>query len=306
MAEQNCSFCENVCEIHGGGSFLYCRCPNCGEYRISGEARADLPYYFENKLKNTKHLIAGYLRESNELKLKPEIITNENIYSILASGLIPRTLGEKLNKLLSYIYLRSGSILMPIEIQMNCPAIAYAVTEDELAQMIMALQESLLIKGFPSARTMGKPVNLNLTIKGIEKAESLLTTQVASTQCFVAMWFSEEMHKIYENYISKAISDAGYKALIISQKEHNDKICDEIIAEIRKSRFIVADFTAHRGGVYFEAGFAYGLGTPVIWTCRKDHLDQAHFDVNHYNFVVWETGDELYSKLLNRIKATIF
>lgn len=305
MAEQKCIFCANVCQILGGENYLKCKCPNCGDYRISGEAHADLPYYFENKLKNTRHLIAGYLRESNELKLVPEIITNENIHSILASGLIPKTLGEKLNKLLSYIYLRSGSILMPIEIQMNSPAIAYAVTEDELAQMIMALQDSLLIKGFPGARTVGKPVNLNLTIKGIEKAESLLTNRVATTQCFVAMWFSEEMHKIYENYISKAISDAGYKALIISQKEHNDKICDEIIAEIRKSRFIVADFTAHRGGVYFEAGFAYGLGIPVIWTCRKDHLDKAHFDVNHYNFVVWEAGDELYSKLLNRIKATI-
>ncbi len=37
-------------------------------------------------------------------------------------------------------------------------------------------------------------------------------------------------------------------------------------------RFMIADFTGHRGGVYFEAGFAHGLGIPVIWTCREDQL----------------------------------
>ena len=43
--------------------------------------------------------------------------------------------------------------------------------------------------------------------------------------------------------------------------------------QIRKSKFLIADFTGQRGGVYYEAGFAYGLGLPVIWTCRKDWFD---------------------------------
>lgn len=48
--------------------------------------------------------------------------------------------------------------------------------------------------------------------------------------------------------------------MMIGSKEHSNKIDDEIIGEIRRSAFIVADFTGHRGGVYFEAGFAMGLG----------------------------------------------
>lgn len=83
------------------------------------------------------------------------------------------------------------------------------------------------------------------------------------------------------------------------------KEIDQIIAEIRRSKFLIADFTGHRGGVYFEAGFALGLGLPVIWTCRKDNLENLHFDIRQYNFIDWETGEELQERLTNRIQATI-
>ena len=36
--------------------------------------------------------------------------------------------------------------------------------------------------------------------------------------------------------------------------EHINRIGDEIISQIRRSKFLIADFTGHRGGVYFEAG----------------------------------------------------
>ena len=88
-------------------------------------------------------------------------------------------------------------------------------------------------------------------------------------------------------------------------KEHNQKICDAIIAEIRRSRFLVADFTGHRGGVYFEAGYALGLGIPVIWTCREDELADTHFDTRQYNHVVWKNEKDLFEKLKRRIEATI-
>lgn len=68
---------------------------------------------------------------------------------------------------------------------------------------------------------------------------------------------------------------------------------------------MIADFTGNRNGVYFEAGFAMGLGIPVIWTCRKDHIDNVHFDTRQYNHIVWETPEELREKLTYRIEATI-
>ncbi len=95
------------------------------------------------------------------------------------------------------------------------------------------------------------------------------------------------------------------KPFRVDKKEHNDKVDDLIIASIKESRFVVADFTGHRGGVYFEAGFAMGLGLPVIWSCRQDEVEKLHFDIRQYNCVTWTTAAELQEKLYNRIRATI-
>lgn len=87
--------------------------------------------------------------------------------------------------------------------------------------------------------------------------------------------------------------------------EHVNRIDDQVIAEIKKAAFVVADFTGHRGGVYFEAGFALGLGIPVIWTCRKDAMEDLHFDIRQYNTIDWESDEELARRLQHRIEATV-
>jgi len=103
----------------------------------------------------------------------------------------------------------------------------------------------------------------------------------------------------------------------IDKKEHVNKIDDEIVAEIRRSRFVVADFTCGavtgaketlrivRGGVYFEAGFALGLGIPVIWTCRRDCIDAVHFDTRQFAHIVWDKPEDLKHNLYNRIAAVV-
>lgn len=109
------------------------------------------------------------------------------------------------------------------------------------------------------------------------------------------------------------MSGAGYQPLRIDKKEHVNRIDDEIFADIRRSRFVIADFThgdsGVRGGVYFEAGFAQGLGLPVIWTCRKDMLseDKLHFDIRQYNFLEWtdENLEDFKDRLQKRIEAIL-
>ena len=123
------------------------------------------------------------------------------------------------------------------------------------------------------------------------------------------MWFDDSMTSVWENGIRPAITDAGYEAIRVDQKEHVNKIVDEIVAEIRRSRFVVADFTqgvdGPRGGVYYEAGFAHVLDIPVIFACHRDSLDKVHFDTRQYNHIVWGTAEELRDKLAKRIAAVI-
>ncbi len=117
------------------------------------------------------------------------------------------------------------------------------------------------------------------------------------------------MDEAFDQGIKPAIEGTGYKPLRIDQKEHVNKIDDEIIAELRRSRFVVADFThgedGARGGVYYEAGFAHGLERPVFFTCRKDKMKTLHFDTNHFNHIVWTDPADLREKLKNRILAVI-
>ena len=149
---------------------------------------------------------------------------------------------------------------------------------------------------------------------------------INSKQCFVAMWFNSQsepknfkpnMDKVYFDYIKPAIESSGkYNSMRVDCIEHCDDINDRMIAEIRKSRFLLVDLTGYRGGVYWEAGFAEGLGLPVIYTChekwqktnKKYKIEGIHFDINHRNIIFWNEDnlEEFKEKIKNRIDAIIF
>ncbi|MCB1433809.1 MAG: hypothetical protein KDK75_15365 [Alphaproteobacteria bacterium] len=150
---------------------------------------------------------------------------------------------------------------------------------------------------------------LMLRPPGYSRLEEMQGTNTQSSQGFVAMWFARPMDDIFLKGIKPAIEGCGYQAMRIDKKEHIEKIDDQIIAEIRRSRFLVADFTSDadkpRGGVYYEAGFAEGLGIPVIRTCREDSLDYVHFDTRQFNHIPWKDAVDLKEKLTTRISAVI-
>ena len=123
------------------------------------------------------------------------------------------------------------------------------------------------------------------------------------------MAFMSELNPLSEIGLHVGIENAGYKPLRIDRKDHNNRIDDEIVAEIRKSKFVVADLTGKNAGAYFEAGFAMGLGKPVIWTCRQSEIDagNVHFDTRQYSIVSWEPDkfEDFAKRLTQRIEATI-
>lgn len=178
--------------------------------------------------------------------------------------------------------------------------------------------------------------------EGWAHLEHLKSVNLKSSQCFVAMWFDPEMDQVFEDAIKPAVEFIEYehdkprfKALKINNVEHINDINDEIIGQIRRSRFMVCDLTGYRGGVYFEAGFAYGLGLDVIYTCREDWTkdetlqnesgesveylftkdktripikkEGVHFDLAHRNRIEWSLDNlpDFKDKLEKRIKSVI-
>ena len=177
-----------------------------------------------------------------------------------------------------------------------------SISREAIAQIF----GTLISKGFLKEQTTEGLDAYGLTFDGILYSESSKTTP-QTAQAFIAMWFDPSMDGVYENGIRPAIEAAGYTPLRIDQKEHNNKIDDEIIAEIRRSRFVVADFThgddGVRGSVYYEAGFAYGLDIPVIYLSREG--SDLAFDTRQYAHIMWKDTDELSDQLQNRILAVI-
>ena len=170
------------------------------------------------------------------------------------------------------------------------------------------LVDFLVDQGWLKPLGMMNFIGGTVTLQGYARIADMQHS-VDSSQAFVAMWFDPSLADLYSSGIEPAVRAAGYKPLRIDQKPDANKIDDEIIAEIRRSRFVVADCThgddGARGGVYYEAGFAYGLNIPVIFTCRQDMFDKIHFDTRQYNHIGWAEPEDLVEPLKNRILARI-
>ena len=57
------------------------------------------------------------------------------------------------------------------------------------------------------------------------------------------------------------------------------------------------------GNVHYEAGFAHGLGRPVIYTCREDCKDYLRFDTRQIHHIFWTDADDLACQLQARLEG---
>jgi nucleoside 2-deoxyribosyltransferase len=220
-----------------------------------------------------------------------------NVDALLSSA--PTPFIEKAKRLLVHLSSQSGPLGKPFELgSPRLDAMLETLNHNDLT----LFTEFFLQQGWLAEITGGQ---WRLTGQGLMKADEWKQAASSSSQAFVAMWFDPGMNAVWKDGLAKGISAAGYKPLRIDTKEHANKICDEIISEIRRSRFMVADYTGHRGGVYYEAGYAAGRDLPVILTCKKEDMKGLHFDIRQYNCIDWRSPDELAHRLQVRIEAIV-
>ena len=242
--------------------------------------------------------LSGWIRENPECKI---VISNLKIL-----GELPNlTVGEKAEKLIEFLankYPYPGEEIYNVELNVSSGEFqavsraAYRSELDFLMREYLAKEKRFLLQSNQYYQ---------ISPAGWAHIDSKRHANPNSMIGFIAMWFNESVNDA-RLAIEKGISAAGYKPFRVDQKEHNNKIDDEIIAGIRGSKFLVADLTGHRGGVYYEAGFAQGLGLEVIWLCRKSDEEKRHFDIRQYNCIFWEPDKlpELTRALQKRIEAS--
>lgn len=126
-----------------------------------------------------------------------------------------------------------------------------------------------------------------------------------SSKAFIAMSFDPMLEDNYTVGIKPALEELGFAPIRADKQHHNSKIDTKICEWIAESRFVVADYTGHRAGVYYEAGFAKGLGLPVVQVCSSSDFGNLHFDVKTINTLKFDTSTQLKSLLKDHVLATI-
>ena len=214
------------------------------------------------------------------------------------------TVSGRVEKLLRAMAKRSGrpGHNAVIDVDNDYPLADCADTTELVWCVEYLIEERLVLQQRKTAT--GNAV-LMLTVKGWQAIEPRSVPYGIPGRCFVAMWFDDSMSAAYTEGFEPGIEDAGFQAKRIDQNLEVTGISDDILAEIRMSQFTVADFTGQRHGVYYEAGFARALGRTVILCCRKDAVDDLHFDVKHLRHIVWETPTDLRKQLTASIRANI-
>jgi hypothetical protein len=306
---QLCPVCYevNVTDIKDtqSGVLLLYKCKRCGEYYID----RILVGLDEGAWYEVKHLASAWIKRENKSGVTP-------IFGNFAKGLgdvsspewwskqfeylgLPKTTNEKMNALL----VAFGENVQGYNGRV-APDYRY-VSEIGVKSLEEIDGLTVLLSQAGYLRPYGNSGIYSISVNGWLHIDELRKTINSSNSAFVAMWFADDTKKYRDSTIA-AINYCGYKPIIIDQQEYNDFIMNQVISSIKQSKFLVADFTSRpeiekdgkinngvRGGVYWEAGLAYGLGIPVLHTCEdnEDSKKRIHFDVNQYNTIYWKESE---------------
>jgi len=275
-------------------------CPRCGRFVITREAAANLL----TSANTYRYAMSGRVRRTSELHEPPPLVQAADLDSYLSDAQVPRRISDRLDGLLLSVQRRMDRIgdKPRLSLEQDYP-IAWCRDAGEFhAFLVIAANSGIVL--MDTTDTPGTYA-IEISILGWKRLDELQGGAPGTgLQCFVAMRFCDEMTPAYEKGMEPAIRACGYSPFRVDRVEHNNKICDVIVAELRRSRLVVADFTFNRGGVYFEAGYALGLGIPVIWTRRAMDSEEPHFDTRQYNHIEWTAPDDLRAKLQARIEVT--
>ena len=298
--ENQCPLCQREARLYLFNSIdASVKCEKCAAFRITRVLYDTMlrPDVLEPETKELLPYLSAHTRQASERG--EEIVLESNNWKVFASAHLNTPVSTKLTRLMELIASRSRpGIPAKLDVETDAPLLD-AVDQKEMNFLVDTLAQVGNIKNSGGGW-------VRLEAKGWEQIQSARMGGIPG-RCFVAMSFEESLKKpIYDDGIYKAVKeDCKMEPVRIDLVPHNDNIIDKIIAEIRTCQFMVADFTGQKCGVYFEAGFAKGLGREVIWTCREDDFENVHFDIAQFSHIIWNNSDDLRTKLAHRIKATI-
>jgi hypothetical protein len=313
---ERCCLCDGPAQYSGQSMTFLCVCERCGNYFITNVAMGQ--GVIQEKIGDKRFLLSAATREAYLRALATRddrllITLNSTNMEQIATGMTEKS--SPIAAAEHFLIHMSQNQRGFYQFQDFSPENDYplAVCRNRLDFMVVInylLRISLIVDSNGRNRileTDSNSISIRLSTDGFERISELNKTK-HKTIAFAAMFFHPRLNDAFENGIKKAVEETtNLKCIRADRVEHNDDINDWVLGQIRQSAFLISDYTGNRGGVYYEAGFAMGLAIPVIYTCmnKRKYINRLHFDTNHRNHIFWDTTDILYSRLRDRIKATI-
>lgn len=302
-----CPICRAQTKVYQDPDRLIYRvnCPRCSKYELTDEAFT----MYDKSEEHTKILsVSFWIRQHQKEKgnIEVDLITMRR----LLVPFIPLKPREQAD---SFILWMGRAIHKPNQTA-KCSSnnlLSIIGAYDELGVFYIAkhlLDEDLIYEHEVKLGIVPQEYNLQLTFKGWDRYYELQHSNKDSRLVFMAMQYDNQTpHKIFRDIIIPSVRDAGFEIRKLDDVKRAGLIDDKLRVETRRSKFIIADLTDENRGAYWEAGFAEGLGMPVIYICEEEKFDKdkPHFDTNHHLTVLWKDCKEGLIKFADELKATI-
>lgn len=305
--DQRCAICEGASgaqctTFNPGRDALAFNCEACGAYEI---VRSALITWFErSKLDARQRAALSHQIRTADRDTKSPVITTHWMEHFVKDAHLPNPALQAVN-LLRVVgdhqsatgegYFIDGVRDAPLVGAFNQPMF------DQLLREL--LEKRLLIKtGGPVSRPnprgdgvlQGSLVGLSLD--GWERYEQERRGKIAGNYGFIAMKFNDPiLETLVESTIKPGMKAAlGYEVIDLRNAARAGIIDNIMREQIRDAAFVLVDLTHDNAGAYWEAGYAEGLGKPVVYLCESVKFGAAktHFDTNHCTTVIWTVGEE--------------
>ena len=291
---------EEPQDVFATGGKAY-SCPNCGPFELDEKAKVNLPLVQRdtpNKLPVLSHAVRMMSERTGRLKLTWDLVER-----IVSTSDLPSPAGQVENLLL---WLGSNSRYFGESTELR-PNTHTAIAGAANADNFVAVARELLDQGyFEGKAALDGLVLGNLSLRGRLAYEDLQRGLSGSRKAFMAMLYGDiDLDKVFSDCFKPAVLETGFMLGRLDEDAPAGLIDDRLRVEIRTSRFLIADLTGGNQGAYWEAGYAEGLGRPVIYTCEKSYFDhhKTHFDANHHLTITWK--EERLEEAAISLKATI-
>jgi nucleoside 2-deoxyribosyltransferase len=101
--------------------------------------------------------------------------------------------------------------------------------------------------------------------------------------------------------IKDGAQKCGVSAERIDEDASNEPITKRMLESIDQAAFVIVDLSHPRPNVYYEAGYAQGLGKTPVYLARKGTA--IPFDLKDYPVIMYPNMRELKNNLADRLAA---